>query len=143
MPSLRDSRQVNIGDRLTDAKQYGAFALIVDSVGGQLLADALGIVEEGTRIVSLGTLGGASVMFDAAAFYGKGMTSLLGMILFDELKTVEPASAGLARLAGMVAKGHLAPRISIEEPWENADAVATRLLDRAYPGKAVLHVAAL
>ncbi|MBC7808884.1 MAG: zinc-binding dehydrogenase, partial [Akkermansiaceae bacterium] len=131
---------VVIGDRLTDAKQYAPFALIVDSVGGQILGDALEIVEEGTRIVSLGTSAGDTVTFDASAFYGKGMTSLYGMILFDELKTVEAASAGLARLAGLVAKGKLTPRVSLEAPWTDADAVATQLMERAYPGKAVLHV---
>jgi NADPH:quinone reductase-like Zn-dependent oxidoreductase len=132
---------VVIGDRLTDARQHGPFALILDSVGGQILGDALELVEEGSKIVSIGTSGGNTVTFDANQFYGKGMTSLYGMFLFDELKTVESASIGLARLAGLVAKGRLTPRIALEAPWTDVDTVAMQLMDRSYPGKAVLHVA--
>lgn len=131
---------VVVGDRLTDASQYGPFALILDSVGGQILGDALEIVEEGSKIVSIGTSAGNSVTFNADLFYGKGMTSLYGMYLFDELKTVEAASIGLARLAGLVAKGKLKPRIALEAPWTDVDVVATKLLERSYPGKAVLHI---
>ncbi len=39
-----------------------------------------------------------------------------------------------------MADGRLERRISIEEPWAELGAVAQRLLDRAYPGKAVLRL---
>lgn len=132
---------VVVGDGLTDARQHGPFALILDSVGGQILGDALELVEEGTKVVSIGTSGGNMVTFDANQFYGKGMTSLYGMFLFDELRTVEPASIGLARLARLVAGEKLRPRIALEAPWTDVDAVAKQLIDRSYSGKAVLQVA--
>jgi NADPH2:quinone reductase len=64
---------------------------------------------------------------------------LYGLMLFHELRTAEPASEGLA-IAGMIASGALRPRIEIEADWAELGAVARRLLDRSFVGKAVLYV---
>lgn len=130
---------VVIGESLEEAKQYGPYALILDSVGGSLLGEVLGIVEEGTKVVSIGTSAGDKVTFDARKFYNAGMTTLYGLILFDELKTVESADKGLARLAKLVGQGRLKPQISLEADFEEIAEVAQQLLGRNYPGKAVLH----
>ena len=133
--------QAAIGDSLASAaKDLGPFDLIIESVGGAVLGDALGLVSEGAKIVSIGTSAGNSVTFDAQAFYGAGLTTLIGSVLFDELRTVEPASTGLGRLAALVASGRLNPFISAERPWVETAAAAQDLLDRKYPGKAVLHL---
>jgi len=132
---------VVVGETPVEAKAYGPFSLMIDSVGGPVLGAVLGMVEEGTVVVSLGTSAGNSVTFDAQKFYGVGMASLYGLILFDELKKVESAAIGLARLAKLVGSGKLVPRISLEADWSEVDSVAQQLLDRAYPGKAVLTVA--
>ena len=42
---------------------------------------------------------------------------LYGLILFHELRQVEPAGQGLAVLAREVALGRLRPHIEIEAPW--------------------------
>ena len=131
---------VVIGESVGDAKQYGPYALVVESVGGQVLGDVLGLVEEGTKIVSFGTSAGNQVTFDAQKFYGAGMTTLYGLILFDELRTVESADKGLARLAKLTGEGKLKPQISVEANWTQIADIARQLLDRSYPGKAVLHV---
>ncbi len=78
--------------------------------------------------------------FDSGAFFRMGGTRLYGLILFHELKKQEPASEGLAILAGMIARGTLRPRIEIEAPWTDIGAVARQLLDRSFMGKAVLHL---
>ena len=132
---------VVVGETPAEAKAYGPFSLMIDSVGGPVLTAVLGLVEEGTVVVSLGTSAGNNVTFDAQKFYGVGMASLYGLILFDELKKVESAAVGLARLAKLVGSGKLVPRISLEADWSEVDSVAQQLLDRAYPGKAVLSVA--
>lgn len=132
---------VVVGETPIEAKPFGPFALMIDSVGGAVLGALLGMVEEGTIVVSLGTSAGSSVTFDAQKFYGVGMASLYGLILFDELKKVETAAVGLARLAKLVGSGKLVPRISLEADWSEVDSVAQQLLDRVYPGKAVLTVA--
>ena len=131
---------VVVGETPADAKASGPFALMIDSVGGAVLGTLLGMVDEGTKVISLGTSAGNTVSFDAQKFYGIGMASLYGFILFDQLKTVESAALGLARLAKLVGTGKLTPRISLEADWSYVDSVAQQLLDRAYPGKAVLMV---
>jgi NADPH2:quinone reductase len=60
--------------------------------------------------------------------------------LFDELRRVERASEGLALLAGLIAQGVLRPHLAIEAPWTEISSIARQLLDRAFAGKAVLHV---
>ncbi len=40
----------------------------------------------------------------------------------------------------MIAAGALKPLIAVEAPWSDIGLVAQQLLDRAYPGKAVLLV---
>ena len=47
---------------------------------------------------------------------------------------------GLRRLAELVADGKLTPWISRQAPWTEIGIVARDLLDRRYPGKAVLHL---
>lgn len=68
-----------------------------------------------------------------------GRTTVYGFQLFDEL-ALEPAAMGLARLAGLVERGLLAPAIGVEAPWTRVGDVARQLLDRAFAGKAVLHI---
>lgn len=133
--------KVAVGESLAEAAgEMGPYALIIDSVGGQVLGDALGMVSKGTRIVSFGSSSDTSVTFNGQAFYGAGLTTLTGLFLFDELRTVESASVGLKRLADLTGAGSLAPHISVERPWTEIAAVAQELMARQYPGKAVLHV---
>ncbi len=130
--------EVLIGETLEGASKFAPYSLVIDSVGGKTLGSVLEILDENSKVVSIGTSSGNEVVFNAEKFYGVGLVTLYGMILFDELKTVESASLGLSRLAGLVAKGKLTPRISLEEDWANIATVAQKLLDRSYPGKAVL-----
>lgn len=132
---------VVIGEELPEEQPFGPYALVVDSVGGKTLATAMQQLDEGGVCVSLGASAGAETTFDVPHFFLTGRASLYGLILFDELKTVEPASKGLTRLARLIAQGRLKPRISVEESWTQIADVAQQLLDRKYPGKAVLHIA--
>jgi len=47
---------------------------------------------------------------------------------------------GLALLAGLVAANTIRPHIAVETLWTEIGSVARRLLDRAFAGKAVLHL---
>jgi NADPH2:quinone reductase len=53
----------------------------------------------------------------------------------------ESASVGLERLVRLVSTGKLIPRLGIEADWRGIGEVAEALIDRRFPGKAVLHVA--
>lgn len=131
---------VLIGEDLPTEQPFGPYHLVVDSVGGKTLGTALGLLAEGGVCVSLGVSAGAQVTFDAAQFFRTGRASLYGFILFDELK-IEPASLGMARLAQLIVRGKLTPRISVEADWTEIGTMARQLLERRYPGKAVLHIA--
>jgi hypothetical protein len=59
--------------------------------------------------------------------------------LYHELER-EPASLGLRRLALLVGNGKLTPHLGVEADWREIGKVAQALLDRRFPGKAVLRV---
>lgn len=131
--------EVIVGGDLSGAPDVGPYDLIIDSVGSKTLATALTQLTKGGTCVTLGVSAGAEVTFDVAQFFRVGRRALYGFILFEEFGD-DPASDGLARLAGLAATGRLRPNISVEAPWTEIAGVAQQLIDRRYPGKAVLHV---
>ena len=134
------AHEVAVGEGGSAARGFGPFDLILDSVGGAVLGDALGMLATGGSCVSFGVSASPEVTFDARAFYLTGGASLYGFILFHEV-LARTASEGLARLAALVADGRLQTSISVREPWTEVGNVAQGLLDRNYTGKAVLRVA--
>ncbi|MDP9477048.1 MAG: zinc-binding dehydrogenase [Actinomycetota bacterium] len=121
------------------ARERGPYHLILESVGGEVLGNALSMLATGGTCVSFGVSAAAEATFDARTFYLTGGTRLYGFILFHEV-LARPAAGGLDRLARMVADGTLKPRIEVEAPWTEVGEVATRLIERGYTGKAVLSV---
>ena len=133
------AHEVAIDEGGAAAEQYGPYDLILESVGGEVLGNALSMLAPEGTCVSFGVSGGAEVTFDARELYLTGGAKLYGFILFHEVVAL-PASKGLARLAKLVEEGRLKPRIEVEAPWTDVGEVAARLIDRGYTGKAVLHV---
>jgi NADPH2:quinone reductase len=133
------AHEVAVGESATAASGLGPFDLILESVGGVVLGDALEILASGGTCVSFGVSGGVEATFDAQSFYLTGGASLYGFALFHEV-IARPAREGLGRLVRLVAKGELHPHISMESSWVEIGDVAQSLLDRDYQGKAVLHV---
>jgi NADPH2:quinone reductase len=137
------AHNVAIGDEwVQSAKEMGPFDLIVESVGGDVLGAALPMLAERGVCVLFGTAGEAPMSFNAQAFYAIGGASLYGMLLNDELRWYEPAKEGLAKLSALIVEGKLTPHITVQEPWDKTAEVAQGLLERRYPGKAVLTVGA-
>jgi NADPH2:quinone reductase len=120
------AHQVAVGEDAGSAERFGPYHLVLESVGGQVLGDVMGMLAPG------GT-------FDVRSFYFTGAAKLYGFILFHEV-LAHPASDGLARLSRLVADGRLEPHVSVEGSWEEIGEVAQRLLDRGYTGKAILRV---
>src|SRR5918998_1143813 len=112
----------------------GRNVLVTGASGG-----VMAMISPRGTCVAFGPTAGAETTFDVSRFYLSGGASLYGFILFHEV-LAKPASDGLGRLASLVADGRLEPRISVEEPWTEVGAVAQRLLERGYAGKAVLRV---
>jgi NADPH:quinone reductase len=132
--------RVVLGDDLKAAAPSWPFHLILDSVGGSALAAALTMLAPGGTCVHFGVSEAATSTIASRDFFGTGGVKLYGLMLFHELRRVEPASEGLALLAGLIARGVLRPHIAIEAPWTEIGSIARRLLDRSFAGKAVLHV---
>jgi NADPH:quinone reductase len=130
------AHEVSVGDDVPPSPKYD---LILDSVGGRTLGTALAALDRGGTCVTFGVSAGAEVTFDARTFFVGGRATLYGFYLFQELG-LEPASVGLGRLAHLVAAGQLTPHIGVERPWKDIGHVAQDLIDRRFPGKAVLAV---
>lgn len=121
------------------AREHGPYDLVLESVGGEALGNALSMLATGGTCVAFGVSAAVEATFDVRTFYLTGGATLYGFILFHEVLS-KPASGGLARLLRLVADGELRPRIELEAPWTEIGEVAERLIDREYAGKAVLHI---
>ena len=117
------------------ASIFGPYRHVLDGVGGPTLMNALRMVSPGGFYVNYGSSAGAATV-DAAAL--TGTATFYRFSVFQERK--ETAASGLARLSQLVADGKLKPLIDIEAPWSEIGSVAQKLIDRTYPGKAVLRV---
>jgi NADPH2:quinone reductase len=133
--------RIVLGADLKAAAPHGPFDLIVDSLGGAALAAALTMLAPGGTCVTFGVSESPTSTIASGEFFRAGGVKLYGLILFHELRRVEPAADGLALLAGLVAGRVLRPHVAVEAPWTEIGSVARQLLDRNFAGKAVLHVA--
>jgi NADPH:quinone reductase-like Zn-dependent oxidoreductase len=132
--------RIVLGRELAAAKPHGPFWLILDSLGGAALGAALGMLQPGGTCVTFGVSEAAQTTFESRNFFATGGVRLYGLILFHELMSVERAGIGLALLADLIAAKKLRPQIAVEAPWGEIGAVARRLIDREFTGKAVLHI---
>ncbi|HLF78471.1 MAG TPA: zinc-binding dehydrogenase [Dehalococcoidia bacterium] len=138
--SVKDAGAVNVvADETGEAaRAHGPYNHILESVGGQVLANSISMLAPSGHCVVYGVSGGGPMTMDSAVFLrSRGHVS--GLAVFTEIAR-ETASVGLARLARMVGEGTLKPLIAVEAPWTEIGNVAQQLLDRSYPGKAVLTV---
>jgi len=133
--------RIVLGADLRAAAPHGPFHLILDSVGGAALAAALTMLAPGGTCVHFGVSEAPTSTIATRDFFGTGGVKLYGLILFHELRRVEPAADGLALLAALVAGRVLRPHVAVEAPWTEIGPIARQLLDRTFAGKAVLHLA--
>lgn len=122
-----------------DAAHFGPYNVVLESVGGSTFAHSVKTLAPDGICVVYGVSAGADVQLNAAEFFLTGGASIYGFILFHELRR-DPASNGLARLVKLLQAGSLKPHVERESAWTDIAAVASDLLERRVPGKAVLHV---
>jgi NADPH:quinone reductase-like Zn-dependent oxidoreductase len=120
------------------AKQFGPYDHVLDSVGGETFASIATMLAPGGSIVSYGVSAGGRADVDIATLF-RSRGTFSSFLVFDEMMK-ETAAVGLRRLLKLVADGRLKPLISLTEDWSKAGEVAQQLLDRNYPGKAVLTI---
>jgi NADPH:quinone reductase-like Zn-dependent oxidoreductase len=138
---VRDAgaHDVVVGADAAGAAAHGPYDLVVDGVGGAVLASTLALLAPDGLAVAYGATIDSMLTFDLRPFFLAGGLSLYGFIIFHELRR-QPAHEDLGRLAALVAAGRLRPHITVEASWSEIGAVAQRLLERDFPGKAVLRV---
>ncbi len=122
---------------ITEAE--GPFDVILESVGGASLAGAVRLVAPQGAVVVFGNSSGEAAEISFSDFVGRPGASLEGFFVYS---SAQPPSFGadLQRLADMVARGELNPRIGLEVSWTEATKAFAALTERNVNGKAVLRV---
>ncbi len=128
---------VVVAENIAAAAEFGLYHLIIDQLGGRTLAEAMTQLAPGGTCVSIGGIAGNEVPLDRARVRQAPGASLDFFNLFFEFRR-EPASPGLQRLVRLVSTGKLLPPLGMEADWHEIGRVAQALLDRQFPGKAVL-----
>jgi NADPH2:quinone reductase len=108
---------------------------VLDNVGGQLLAQAFSLVEDGGSAQSIGMASGQPTTIDFEAERQFGARKRL-----EPFTVRTPFGPDLAYLVELLTAGELDPQIGLRASWENVSEAAEALLDRRVPGKAVLDV---
>ena len=132
--------RVVVGRELAAAKPHGPFWLILDSVGGSAVGAALGMLQPNGTCVVFGVSESSTATIESREFFATGGTRLYGLTLFHELMSAERAGIGLRLLAELIAADKLRPQVAVEAEWGEIGAIAQRLIDRDFTGKAVLHI---
>ena len=131
---------VLVGEGAKEAAQHGRYHCILESVGGQVLSDAMQQVARGGVLVSYGVSSGETVSINAGDFFRTGRSRYYGLYLFTEFGR-RPGRDGLRVLVSLVADGALkTPPINAEGGLDELGALAERLFSREISGKAVIHV---
>jgi len=131
--------RVVVDENVAAAKEFGPYHLIIDQVGGSSLTEAMTQLAPGGKCVLIGGITGTEVLLDKARLRHAPGISLDLFYLFFEFRHTSAAS-GLERLVKLVDQGKLTPHIGIEADWREISNIAQALIERRFPGKAVLHV---
>jgi NADPH:quinone reductase-like Zn-dependent oxidoreductase len=114
--------------------------VILESVGGAVLAAALDRVAPEGIIVNFGNSSGEPTTFDVARFYPRDGARLYGMRVFPQLRRRGSGARDLRLLAEGLAEGWLDPQIDVTASWRDPGPVLAALMGRRIAGKAVLTV---
>lgn len=141
VPVARDAGadHVVVGERADGAAAFGKYHCILDSVGGDVLADCLTLLVRGGTLVSYGISANEQATINAGDFFRTGRSNYYGLYLFTEFGR-RPAWDGLETLLRLVSADGLKTHINAEAEFAELGILAERLFNREIAGKAVLHV---
>jgi NADPH:quinone reductase len=109
---------------------------VLDNVGGPLLAEAFGLVDDGGAVQSIGMASKQPTTIDFEAERRRFVRKRL-----EPFTVRTPFGPDLAYLVELLAAGELDPQIGLRASWDDVSEAAEALLDRRVTGKAVLDVA--
>jgi NADPH:quinone reductase len=108
---------------------------VLDNVGGQLLADAFRLVDDGGSAQSIGMASNQPTTIDFEAERQFGVHKRL-----EPFTVRTPFAPDLAYLVELLAEGEIDPQIGLRTSWDDVSEAAEALVERRVPGKAVLDV---
>jgi NADPH:quinone reductase-like Zn-dependent oxidoreductase len=108
---------------------------VLDNVGGQLLADAFRLVDDGGSAQSIGMASNQPTTIDFEAERQFGVHKRL-----EPFTVRAPFGPDLAYLVELLVAGEIDPQIGLRTSWDEVADAAEALLDRRVAGKAVLDV---
>jgi NADPH:quinone reductase-like Zn-dependent oxidoreductase len=113
------------------------FDLVIESIGGAILGQALGRLASGGTVVSIGASSDELTTFDSLALVRKGGVRFYGLSLFQEMELQGVGKRELAHLMTLVETGRLDPQIDMQGSWRDMGTMLAALGDRRVAGKAV------
>jgi len=119
-----------------DDATLGPFHLVLEGVGGDVLAAAVRHVAPGGHVAWYGNPGRRTTEISLADFYTQGWNAHI--VGFISPHPEETKGEDLTILARLVADGRLTPRIGLVLDWERTPEVFEQMAARAFRGKAVL-----
>ncbi|CAL9354977.1 Alcohol dehydrogenase [Streptomyces sp. enrichment culture] len=121
---------------VTDLAETGRrFDLVLDTVGGPLLAGAWSSLAEGGTLHLVGYSSGQDTTFPSGALFGFGEPRSIATY-----GDMTPSSAELTDLLGLMAAGRLVAPIGMRRGWQDVDDAIRALFARKVHGKIVLDV---
>jgi len=137
-------RETNIKDVVisvdgTGLEAQGKFRAIIDGVGGHVLSKLLPQLDERGRAILYGVSAGPEATLAIRDLFLTGDGRVEGFHLYRETE-IESAAKGLDRLLCLLADKRLMTHVPITEHWKNVGEMATQLVGRDFPGKAVLTI---
>jgi NADPH:quinone reductase-like Zn-dependent oxidoreductase len=134
---LRELGAASVVTSIEEAQ--GPYDLILESVGGSSLEQAIRLIAPNGTIVLFGNSSGEQTPFSFPALAGHAGARLIG---FFSYLSGDQASFGkdLALLVSLIAANKLTPQIGSEESWHNLARVLPALRERRVNGKAIFLV---
>jgi len=129
-------RELGADTVLTDlAGTEDRFDLVLDTVGGPLLAQAWSVLAEGGTIHLVGYSSGQDTTFPSGALFGFGEPRTI-----TTYGDMTPTSGDLTDLLGLVAAGRLSAPVGLRGDWQDVEDAVQALFARKVHGKIVLDV---
>ncbi|MFH8750706.1 zinc-binding dehydrogenase [Streptomyces rimosus] len=129
-------RELGADQVLTDLDETeDRFDLVLDTVGGPLVAQAWSLLAEGGTIHVVGYSSGQDTTFPSGALFGFGEPRTIATY-----GDMTPTSGELTDLLGLMAAGRLSAPVGLRGNWLDVDDAVRALFARKVHGKIVLDV---